>query len=803
MCTTQQLSETATIIVKKLFIEFGGSIFTNEYSEVLKALYATMPDADESVLELAGEPFDLYEYVSESDLKVLQAERAAVVAYCVEQMQFRGRRTFGEYSIPKEVFTLCKGISDIKQGCDIFLPFAGMAQFAYNLPKCHISGYEVNPKIWALSQINLHLLGVDANISHLNSTPVFEAKENKYDLIFSCPPHLKGTEAYNVIYEFRELATKSLKEGGIMVCLLPLSFCYDSFAKGWFKVREILFDYPGLYTAAVISLPQIFTTTNARFCLFVLAKDRGDKVVLVDATDLYTTRQIADLKHNTLNVEAVFSVIKEQDERHVWAGHASDLENGLNLSPARYLLDNYAPTPKPGEQVFPLGDLIEVVQLERATSISEYPILSTKSLSEFYLSCDITRTDLPTKEGNGFRRLSQNCLVLSFMGNRFKVARVTGLSADNTVGVAPGVIPFKLKSPSLVSENYLLRSFFVESTIEQAKKLDFGVVVQNRAQNVEDLLHIKVALPSLDEQERICHKDALTGMSDAMRQKLEADKNFRDEVHSVRHALSQSVLGLTSWLDLLEMVRQENGGVVNDNDMLDDGDDFIRVSEIYNNLHLAVDDIRAKVNRFDRGYNFVAKNQAITEFIESYIDKHPSPRFDYLYDETIHHAPHTIREEEVNPKTGEVHETGKIILNEGDPIEYAKFSADALTIIFDNIISNAISHGFKGREKKYNTVKIELVLEGDDYVVSISNNGKPIEHGFAQKEVFAYGVSTENGNRNCENDNEVHRGLGGYEVKRLMNEFGDDAEFISTPDDKFTVTYKLIFHNTNIVTIEL
>lgn len=803
MCKTQQLSETATIIVRKLFIEFEGGIFTNEYSEVLKALYATMPDADESILELVGEPFDLHEYVSEFELKVLQDESAAVVAYCVEQMQFKGGRTFGEYSIPKEVFTLCKGISDIKRGCDIFLPFAGMAQFVYDLPKCHISGYEVNPKIWALSQINLHLSGIDANISNVNSTPVFEAKNNKYDLIFSCPPFLKGTEAYNVIYEIRELATKSLKEGGMMICLLPISFCYDSFAKGWFKVREILFDYPGLYTAAVISLPQIFTTTNARFCLFVLAKDRGDKVVLVDATDLHTTRQIADLKHNILNVEAVLDVIREHDERHVWAGHASDLENGLSMSPARYLLNNYAPIPKPGEQVFTLGDLIEVVQLERATSISEYPILSTKSLSEFYLSCDITRMDLPTKEGNGLRRLSQNCLALAFVGNRFKVARVTGLSADNSVGVSPGVIPFKLKSSSLVSENYLLRSFFVESSVEQAKKLDFGVVVQNRAQNIEDLMRIKVAVPSLDEQKRICHEDALAGLSDAMRQKLEADKNFREEVHSVRHALSQSVLGLTTWLDLLEMVRQENEGVVNDKDILGDIDDSIRVSEIYDNIKLALDDIRTKVNRFDRGYTFEAKNQAITEFIECYIDKHQSPWFTYLYETAIHHAPQTIREGEVNPKTGEVLETGKIILNEGDPIEYAKFSADALTIIFDNIIGNAVAHGFKGREGKDNIIKIELVLDGDDYVVSISNNGIPVEHGFSQKEVFAYGGSTEKGKRNSENDTEVHRGLGGFEVKRLMNEFGDDAEFISTPDDEFTVTYKLIFHNTNIITVEL
>ena len=36
-----------------------------------------------------------------------------------------------------------------------------------------------------------------------------------------------------------------------------------------------------------------------------------------------------------------------------------------------------------------------------------------------------------------------------------------------------------------------------------------------------------------------------------------------------------------------------------------------------------------------------------------------------------------------------------------------------------------------------------------------------------------------------------------------MKEFDGDAEFISHPTEKFPVTYKLIFHNTGIETIDL
>ena len=139
--------------------------------------------------------------------------------------------------------------------------------------------------------------------------------------------------------------------------------------------------------------------------------------------------------------------------------------------------------------------------------------------------------------------------------------------------------------------------------------------------------------------------------------------------------------------------------------------------------------------------------------------------------------------------TVEVHKD-ELVLREGDPLEYVNFAKEALTIIFDNIISNACSHGFTDMPPELCKVKIEIFSEGTDYVVAVSNNGSPISEKLSKEDIFVYGRSTQLG--------KSHFGIGSYEVKQLMREFGGDVEIVSSPQQKFTVSYHFIFHNTNI-----
>ena len=798
MCKSQHLSENTKVIVDNLLSEFGGSPFINEYDELLKAIYASLPEADSQILALVGECHDLTEYVSAEELKSLHCERSAIVHFCLDKIKSMRDRAFEEYLIPSQIFDLCKGITDIAPGSDVYLPFAGMAEFAYDLHNCNVSGYEINNRVWAMSQIALSLQGVKAQIAHKANVPALELKSKQYDVIFSFPPVLMGSEAYNIVYEIYELATKSLKDDGLMFCVLPMSFCHDTNSKGWFKLRKILFDYDGLYTTAVISLPRIFSWTSGEFCLLCWAKDRGDKVVLVDATDLSTTHQNAKRKFDVLNFEAVLDVIKAQDELHVWVGHASDLGKGLNLTPQRYLFERHQPIPKNGEQLLPLSDLIELIPLERTTMVGAWPTIRFSSLSTSNLNCEV-RDDDPDLQTDPFNTvLNKDSLLIAFVGDKMKVGKISGLSRLKCVSLRHGILPFKVKSP-LVTEDYILHCLVSDSTREQARCLSVGKVVTTVA-NVDDFLKIKVIVPSVTDQERICRNDAMAGLSDAMRQKVEANELFRQNMHLVKHSIGQSIANLNNWWKVLQRARKENGGIVDDNAEVGNFTKT-RVADIYTNLQLAIEQLQDKVSKFDRSYGLKSDNLAVTEFIETYITEHQSPIFRFIYEAGIHHAAQTIPEVDFNEVTGEARETGKIILNEGDPIEYAQFAAEALTIVFDNIISNAIAHGFKGREHEDNIVRIELKSEGDSYVIAISNNGNAVPEGFSQKEVFSYGMSSSFGK--ADEGKNLHFGIGGFEVQNIMREFGDDAEFVSTPDEEFTVTYRLILNNTNFVSIEL
>ena len=80
-------------------------------------------------------------------------------------------------------------------------------------------------------------------------------------------------------------------------------------------------------------------------------------------------------------------------------------------------------------------------------------------------------------------------------------------------------------------------------------------------------------------------------------------------------------------------------------------------------------------------------------------------------------------------------------------------------------------------------------------MIAISNNGEPIKD-LTSQEVLTYGLTTEHARTT--DVSQSHFGIGGYEIKKLMTEFNGDVEVISTPDEEFTVTYRLVFHNTNV-----
>ena len=126
------------------------------------------------------------------------------------------------------------------------------------------------------------------------------------------------------------------------------------------------------------------------------------------------------------------------------------------------------------------------------------------------------------------------------------------------------------------------------------------------------------------------------------------------------------------------------------------------------------------------------------------------------------------------------------------------FPKRALETVFDNIISNAVSHGFVDKDRKdYKILFSELFDDFDRFVIKISNNGVPLPEYIKTEDVFVYGYST---SLNAETpDGKEHHGLGGYDTRNILKKYGADVQIISSPDEEYTVTYVLTFTKTDLI----
>ena len=817
----------------------SGSVFSvfRKKEQLIVSLYAALKEARPEVTDiLKSYIIDLGKFFSAEETHLLQKECMAVIRYCHE----RKEQGVGEVCssdnhslvIPDSLLDLCDKLLEVHEESDIFLPYSATSQLAFLNPNCRYQGFEIDPETWAFTQIYLYCYGINSDIQLTGDLHQALSKGKKYDYVFSFPPFLMGREGRIVIDSLYHLATHALKDNGTMCCILPSNFCTAT--SGWSDLRKILLNYRNQYSAAVISLPKmLYPYTSIETCLFILSKDSQGKVLLMDASsEFFCARHNgAGSKDFELKVQSVIECFRRVDEKYVWGGLISDLVGDVNLQPSRYLVSQILPQAGKGEETKSLSNLIEVVQLQRderirsivsqrnriAHSSSEdispkdaeeilsqyreleknaYPLIGMKELSFSYLNCDINREDLASSTKVEYQVLTEDCLLIGFIGGKFKVGRLHGVSQETPVYLRHEIVPVRVVSTE-ISDDFLLRSIMSESVQKQAQMMASGVAISRI--NKPDLLSIVIIVPkSKEQQELLMKEDTRSSLTEADRKIIQSYEDFRKDMHMKKHAIGQTLFNLNNWWDALQQARKEGNGVVSD-DATTGRIRKVSVASIYDSIQKAINQLQQQINKFDRGNGLAVKKFALTEFIEDYISRKQSPLFTFFYEKSMHHASQTLPEKEYNETTGEYRETGNIILNEGDPIEYVEFAPDALEIIFDNIVSNACCHGFKGRTN--NVIKIELMSEGDSYVINISNNGSAIHAQIRPEEVFVYGKTSKMGKSG--DKDETHFGIGGYEVQKLMREFGGDAEFISDTESDFPVSYKLTFYNTNFESIEL
>lgn len=238
------------------------------------------------------------------------------------------------------------------------------------------------------------------------------------------------------------------------------------------------------------------------------------------------TKDLAGWKQEALKPDSIIETILKQDEKYVWLGTAENLSEVLNLQPSRYLVNFSLPKVHNGEKLFKLEDLVSIVPLEREgnTITTDIPLIGMKELSASYLNCDINRKDIPVSNKKEYRILMTDSLLIGFIGGKFKVGRVHGISQNTPIALRHEVIAIQLKS-NIVTEDYLLRCIMSEETELQARKMSTGAIISRLSQ--QDILSICIVVPKLlSQQENLCKDDTRSSLTESDRKLWNQQSRF-------------------------------------------------------------------------------------------------------------------------------------------------------------------------------------------------------------------------------------------------------------------------------------
>lgn len=820
----------------------GGKISqTDTMKHVIVTLYSQKPDAKAELLEPFKDCiFNLHDYFTQEDINVLVAECGLVIKYCYEKsgrmnnISINGYDDDGFieeilsndpplniYKTPKSYLDLCTRLSGRRKAKEhIYLPYGEVPDFALYNPdaeyyiECKNESYDDDSQYNytnAYFKILLDSLGIKAeivygdsdvfqNLEYLKSQPDYifvcnptlnQKCNNRLDFsagLWSNPQEVKGMKLGGNLV----IWARGLKQDGAIDCILPKSYLQD---KDFWYIFNKLFDKKSDYSATVILLNNRFDcNVEDPFLMHIeRSEENAGMIRMIDATgDCFYYKDFAkimesdNLNHNTylygeLNVEALMEAINQKECNPLYEEriHYSLLAGGKdNIVSHQHLIDKKLPALENGERYIPLRELVDIVpcnKIEEEEEEKEMSILRSEDLGNKYTDCDIDSHEITKRRISDLRQrmfeyattyyaLNENCILTGFKEDKLTFGKLN--NNGQTIALQEGITSFRVKK-RCISEDYLLRELTKEYCNAQAEMLT------EKPENILEtkfFLEIKIAVPSLEEQERRCKEDARKSLEEALKNLREADRQllqsaeeFKRDVRMKKHAIGQTLFNLGNWWDLLQKIRKEGNGIVDDTKELG-RIHKTQVSEIYSNIQMTIEKLQMQVDNFWRTDGMQTETISLNTFIKTYIKEHQSPIFTYEY------APTSILGNK----------------NMQDII----FSTQALTMVFDDIINNACSHGFNNEASADNIVKIEL-NDGEKGRpnIKISNNGNPVHKDISPEDVFTYGRSSRSGHS--------HYGIGGYEIRNIMREFKGDVEFISAPQEEFPVGYKLTFKGIN------
>lgn len=651
---------------------------------------------------------------------------------------------------PKEQVSLVDEYVKCHENNMVFIADSHFCDLAVLFKGCIVKGYTGswydNKEIWALGQIRMYAEGIKSEIvsgewnEENYSYPLPE--HNSIDvLIFHADLHTHFGR-HGKVYSDIESLLSLLKPEGVMLYFSTIDKQEDNRVDSFrdFVVRDKAIK-------SMIAYESIFFHKHNEV-LLLITKTPNKTVIIKDEKKSLSTAIDAQL----LNSDFFWP--------EYYVAHRP--LNGIPLSQlvSIYPLDSC----EENEKVYYKDN-----EDNGFVVLDEYkyvPVIVPMDMGNDYQSANLLLKDL--KEASNplysdwipfIKPLETPCVLLYGKEGRFVAGYLTELPQT---GIATLCQLLCLLPKEGVDIRYITALLFSSEVKEQLSAISDAIGISGYFSKIID----EIIVPNHTEKER------LTFLSDAnyeaykstYQQMKKAHKDYVKAIRMRKHALSQSLSSVNAMFNALNTCRTRQNGNLSDFDKISkirqvtvrDAFDFIKTR--FEEMSTTIEHIAEVEYLFGNPEKISPK-----EFIDEYIAKHKDSwlNFNLVYDDN-----------NISQKC-------------------FMFPRKALEKVFDNIISNAVSHGFVDNSRKDYVIKITWHTNGFSMIIEVENNGQPIPSDRDTASLLEYGVSTAL-------HKDGHNGIGCNEIDDIMQRYEGSVNIISLLECEFPVKYVLTFNHLDI-----
>lgn len=701
--------------------------------------------------------------------------------YCLDLLSTKNY-PFAMFSAPQTFATLVDAFLP-SENLSVFNPFGGMMHLATDMERYQtMDACEINHEAWALGMLRLELSGNANKVTYSNRN-VDAWTDKRYDAIVAMPPFntrqqmcLPSPFVRNDSPEEMEgiaisRFVESTTSEGCCVTFVSPSVLWASGEKA--RIRE--WATSNRYIDTIILLPKnLLESTSIPVVCLVLRKNsyHKDGVRMIDASDLFTNHRY---KNNLSIGDIMDAYHHDADKVSATISFEQIADNDFSWNVADYLNKQKLECPD-GYTLARIEDIIKFPQIRRTTDEFSGNVIQISDLSDDWTRPYVDVELIDKKETTrGCTMVTETAVLLSTIRT-----------------LKPSIVKASVDMPVFVNQNILVAipnegidPEYLCMVLAKVEIPAIGVGVPHISKT--RLLRQQIAFPSL-EQQRSTYQEARHAAMLEQVKSLHLEEvldrrmaEYSNEIRSRKHDMMPHLRQISS-------ARKNLWYYLTHKDQFTEEEFLSGMREEVLNQETAIESLSNLLSIFSRESRF---GEPTVINLDKYLMENYFNGDNYVVDvDTDYKA-----------LADYGFDVPEIYLNFDFTKGYKAFqdacpdyieglntyiAEDDLKRLCDNIIFNAVKHGFTDSSRKDYSIDIQLTVDQkrDMFQIDFVNNGTPLPKGLDK---LRYGIKGEKAGATA------GTGEGGYIVKSIVEHYGGDFDIFCETIDSVSLTTVRIF----------